>query len=131
MASVQPLQGQVTALPLKTEAFNGFDPAAFAPGSSQQALDKSFADMVAHNRTSLKTHSGIWRDLAIRKRRTEAEDQLGPIVSAAVKLGMPTPLTSRLIELIKEMESGKRSFSPDNLTVTLAAAKTSSPESVA
>ncbi|HTJ58429.1 MAG TPA: 2-dehydropantoate 2-reductase [Devosiaceae bacterium] len=116
---------------VKTEAFNGFDPAAFAPGSSQQALDKSFTDMVAHNRTSLKTHSGIWRDLAIRKRRTEAEDQLGPIVSTGAKLGMPTPLTSRLIELIKEMESGSRTFSPDNLTVILSAARTSSSESVA
>ena len=36
--------------------------------------------MVAHNRRSAKSHSGIWRDLAIRKRKTEADAQILPIV---------------------------------------------------
>ncbi|WP_246045558.1 ketopantoate reductase family protein [Rubellimicrobium roseum] len=66
----------------RTEGFDGFDPAAFRPGAAQGDLDRSFADMVAHNRRSAKTHSGIWRDLAVRKRKTEAEAQLGPIVAA-------------------------------------------------
>ncbi|SJZ97483.1 ketopantoate reductase family protein [Consotaella salsifontis] len=98
-----------------TEAFNGFDPAAFAPGAPQSLIDKSFDDMVAFNRRSAKSHSGIWRDLAIRKRRTEAEHQLGPIVETGRRLGVPTPLTSRLIGMIIEMENGQRSFSADNL----------------
>ena len=37
--------------------------------------------MVAFNRRSAKTHSGIWRDLAVRKRRTEIDAQIGPIVA--------------------------------------------------
>lgn len=100
---------------IATEAFNGFDPAAFAPGAPQSLIDKSFDDMVAFNRRSAKSHSGIWRDLAIRKRRTEVEPQLGPIVSTGRQVGVPTPLTARLIEMIVEMEGGMRSFSPDNL----------------
>ena len=41
---------------------------------------RSIDDMVAFNRRSAKTHSGIWRDLAVRKRRTEVDAQLGQIV---------------------------------------------------
>jgi 2-dehydropantoate 2-reductase len=100
---------------IRTEAFNGMNPAAFAPGASQALIDKSLDDMVAFNRKSAKSHSGIWRDLSIRKRRTEVEPQLGPIVEAGGRVGVPTPLTSRLIEMIVEMESGKRTFSGENL----------------
>ncbi len=105
-----------------TEAFNGFDPVAFVPGATQAVIDGSFDDMVAHNRKSAKSHSGIWRDLAIRKRQTEAQDQLGPIVDFGRRHAVPTPLTSRLIEMVREMETGRRSFSPDNLTVLASAA---------
>ncbi|MBI1417040.1 MAG: 2-dehydropantoate 2-reductase [Limimaricola sp.] len=98
-----------------TEAFDGFDPAAFMPGAPRAALDKSFDDMVAHNRRSAKSHSGIWRDLAIRKRKTEAEAQLGPIVAAAEKAGIAVPLTRRLIEMIHEIETGVRPLDFANL----------------
>ena len=101
---------------ISTEAFNGFDPAAFMPGAPQSLIDRSFDDMVAFNRRSAKSHSGIWRDLAIRKRQTEVEPQLGPIVSTGRQVGVPTPLTARLIEMIVEMEQGKRQFSPGNLS---------------
>jgi 2-dehydropantoate 2-reductase len=101
---------------IKTEAFNGFDPAAFAPGATPALIDKSLDDMVAFNRRSAKSHSGIWRDLAIRKRQTEVEPQLGPIVATGQRLGVPTPLTARLIEMIIEMENGTRQFSPDNIS---------------
>lgn len=93
---------------IRTEPFDGFDPAAFRPDAPRAALDKSFADMVAHNRRSTKSHSGIWRDLAIRKRKTEAEAQLGPIVTAAEKAGIDVPLTRKVIAMIAEIEAGKR-----------------------
>ena len=102
---------------IRPEAFDGFDPAVFMPGATPEAIDRSFADMVAQNRRSAKTHSGIWRDLAIRKRRTECEPQLRPIVEAGQKLGVPTPLTERLITFIHELEEGTRAFSPDNIFV--------------
>lgn len=100
---------------ITTEAFDGFDPAAFAPGAAQAALDRSFADMVAHNRRSTKSHSGIWRDLAIRKRKTEVVAQLGPIIEAGERNGVPIPLTSRLVAMIQQIESGQRSLARDNL----------------
>lgn len=109
---------------IRTEAFDGFYPASFAPEASPATVTKSFEDMVAHNRKSTKSHSGIWRDLAVRKRRTEAEDQLGPIVSAGERRGVPTPLTRRLIVMMGEMERGERSFSADNIAELGRAAAT-------
>lgn len=107
---------------VETEAFNGMDPAAFAPGASQALIDKSLDAMVAFNRKSAKSHSGIWRDLAIRKRRTEVEPQLVPIVETGRRVGVPTTLTTRLIEMIVEMENGRRKFSGDNLAELARAA---------
>ena len=95
--------------------FNGFDPEAFAPGAPPAALDRTFDEMVAHNRTSAKTHSGIWRDLAVRKRKTECEAQLGPIVTTGRKAGVATPLTLRLMEMIAQIERGERPLARGNL----------------
>ncbi|MFC4454026.1 2-dehydropantoate 2-reductase [Deinococcus sonorensis] len=97
------------------EAFNGFDPAAFVPGASDEAADASLTEMVAFNRRSAKTHSGIWRDLAVRKRRTEVDAQLGWVVHFGGVHGVPTPITARLVQLIHELEDGQRELSRDNL----------------
>lgn len=93
---------------VKPEGFNGFDPTAFAPGADRAAAIRSLDEMVAHNRTSAKTHSGIWRDIAVRKRRTETDAQLGPIVTLGAAAGVATPLVSRLIELMHEVEDRQR-----------------------
>lgn len=104
-----------TAGGIKLEDFNGFDPTAFLPGASEETSQRSLDDMVAFNRRSAKTHSGIWRDLAVRKRRTEADAQLGPIVAFGERWGVPTPLTARLIELVHDLEEGRRDFGTANL----------------
>jgi 2-dehydropantoate 2-reductase len=93
---------------VRLEPFDGFDPAAFTAGAPAEALARSFADLVAFNRRSAKTHSGIWRDLAVRKRRTEIDAQIGPIVAIGKQHGVATPLSARLIALIHEIEDGRR-----------------------
>jgi 2-dehydropantoate 2-reductase len=93
---------------VRCEAFDGFEPKAFAiDGTDAQAVD-SLVRLVAHNRRSAKSHSGIWRDLAVRKRRTEVDAQLGVVVQEAKACGLEVPLTGRLIELIHEVENGAR-----------------------
>jgi 2-dehydropantoate 2-reductase len=94
---------------IKPESFNGFDPSAFLPGGGEAELRASFEAMVAFNRRSAKSHSGIWRDLAVRKRKTEVAAQLAPIVAAGGRHGIATPLTQRLITLIGDVEEGRRS----------------------
>ncbi|WP_075833370.1 ketopantoate reductase family protein [Deinococcus marmoris] len=97
------------------EAFNGFDPAAFLPDAGDAAAAQSLDEMVAFNRRSAKTHSGIWRDLAVRKRTTEVDAQLGWVVHFGGQHGVPTPLNARLIALIHEIEAGTRELSQGNL----------------
>ena len=103
------------------EPFDGFDPAAFTAGASAAALARSFADMVAFNRRSAKSHSGIWRDLAVRKRRTEIDAQIGPIVEIGATHGVQTPLSRRLIALIHDLEEGRRTQGRATLDALAAA----------
>ena len=97
------------------EGFNGFDPQAFAPDADREIAERSLDEMVAHNRKSAKTHSGIWRDIAVRKRRTETDAQLGPIVALGAEAGVPTPMVSRLIALMHDVEDGRRPQSHETL----------------
>jgi 2-dehydropantoate 2-reductase len=91
-----------------SEGFNGFDPAAYLPEADPAAAGRSLDALVAFNRGSAKTHSGIWRDLAVRKRRTEVDAQLGIVAGLGAQAGVPTPLTTRLVELIHDIENGAR-----------------------
>lgn len=87
--------------------FNGFDPEAFMPGSSTDDARRSIAAMEEHNRHTAKTHSGVWRDIAVRKRKTEVDAQFAIIADLAAEAGVPTPLTVRLVELVHEVEDGR------------------------
>lgn len=97
---------------IRPQGFNGFDPSSFAAGGDAEA---SMANMVAFNRRSAKTHSGIWRDLAIRHRETEVEAQLGPVAAAGRAAGVPTPLVERVTAMIHEIERGRRRLARENL----------------
>jgi 2-dehydropantoate 2-reductase len=88
--------------------FNGFDPAAFRPGAGEEALKRSIDAMVAFNRSSAKSHSGIWRDLAVRKRKTEVDAQIGIIAAIGRDVGVPTPALERMVALIHAIEDGRR-----------------------
>jgi 2-dehydropantoate 2-reductase len=101
--------------------FNGFDPAAFAPGATVADARRSVDAMVAFNRPNAKTHSGIWRDLAIRKRRTEVDVQIRPIVTIGAENRVDCPKCRKLTAMIHEIEDGSRPLSDDNLLVLLAA----------
>lgn len=115
IAVAQEVMRITQAKQIRPLGFNGFAPAAFMAGADPAAIEASFAQMVDFNRHSAKTHSGIWRDLAVRKRRTEVDAQLGPIVEEGRALGIDAPITAVTVEMIHEIEEGRRAMSLDNL----------------
>lgn len=95
--------------------FNGFDPANFFPGASEAGARASIAALAEFNAKTAKTHSGIYRDLAVRKRRTEVDPQVGMVGQLGREAGIPTPAIDRLLELIHDIEEGRRTLSRDTL----------------
>jgi 2-dehydropantoate 2-reductase len=115
IAMAREILAEAKARGVTPEAFDGFDPGAYLPDAAPEAAARSLDDLVAHNRRSIKTHSGIWRDLAVRKRRTEVDAQLGIVVRLGTEAGVPTPITARLVALIHDIENGVRAQSLDAL----------------
>ena len=100
---------------IEPEGFNGFDPAGFLPGADAALTERSMAAMVAYNRGSAKSHSGVWRDLAVRKRSTEVEPMIGAVVREAAAQKIETPLLGRLTAMIHEIEDGRRPLDRANI----------------
>ena len=48
-------------------------------------------------------------------RRTEVDVQIMPIAEIGARHGMPCPTVRKLVDLIHEVEDGKRKLSDDNL----------------
>ncbi len=97
------IAGEVLAqAPVKPEGFDGFDPAD---------LEGSLERLVVFNRTSGKSHSGIYRDLVVRKRKTEVDHLLSDLAG---------PLTTYTGELIRAIERGERSCEVANLELLAA-----------
>ncbi len=99
--------------------FDGFNPASFAPDSGAEAAKQSIADLAEFNRHSAKTHSGVWRDLAIRKRKTEVDAKFPLLIQLAEEDGLEVPLLRCLTGLIHEVEEGRRELGDANLEILL------------
>jgi ketopantoate reductase len=101
---------------VRLESFDGFDPTALrVQGRDRRAVDRAWEGERAYWRTAGVRRTGIWRDLAIRKRKTEAEGQLGVLIQQAEAVGLDVPLNRAVYRLIREIESGQRSFAWSNL----------------
>jgi 2-dehydropantoate 2-reductase len=89
----------------------GFDPRAFMPGAPEEGARACMAVLAQRRKGAAKQHSGFWRDLAVRKRRTEVDELLGKVVSLGRQAGVATPLLARLIALVHDIEEGRRDIS--------------------
>ncbi|WP_102262711.1 ketopantoate reductase family protein [Mesobacillus jeotgali] len=81
----------------------------------QQLLDNQLEKLAQRMAANKKTKSGIWRDLAVRKRKTEIDSQLVPILEMGANHQVPMPLTEMLVSLIKEIEIGSAQMDWDHL----------------
>ena len=109
-----------TARGVKPHGFNGSAPEAFSANAGEQAARDSIAALAEFNRHTAKTHSGVWRDLAVRKRKTEVDSQIAVIGELAREHGIDTPALERLVALIHDVEDGRRPQSTETLFAVLA-----------
>jgi 2-dehydropantoate 2-reductase len=98
-------------------AFDEYDPADYraAVRGDAAARQRAMASIATHYRAATKTKTGIWRDLAVRKRKTEVGAMLGATVAKAKRYGLAMPLTTRLIAMIEDLERGRRQMAWANL----------------
>ncbi len=92
--------------PVRPEGFDGFEPGD---------LEGSLTRLVTFNRETAKSHSGIYRDLMVRKRKTEVDDLLRDLKG---------PLTTYAGELIRAIERGERTCEVANLELLAACERT-------
>jgi 2-dehydropantoate 2-reductase len=76
--------------PVTVEGFDGFEP---------DDLEGSLDRLATFNRNSAKQYSGIYRDLVVRKRKTEIDEVLRDING---------PVFNKVAEIIHDIEAGRR-----------------------
>src|SRR5204863_5477345 len=108
---------------IRLEPFDEYVPDDYraAARGDAAALARAMKSIATHYRAATKTKTGIWRDLAVRKRKTEVGAMLGATVAKANGYGLAMPLTTRLIAMIEELESGRRHMEGTNQDVLVGA----------
>jgi ketopantoate reductase len=104
------------ALGIRVEPFDGFDARAVGRHREDPAgAARAWEGQLAYWRASLAGRTGVWRDLAQRRRRTEATPILGALIEAAGRAGRPVPRVRALLRVIEQLERGERAMSWANL----------------
>jgi 2-dehydropantoate 2-reductase len=98
---------------IKLESFDSFDPAALSAESARGEV--GIGQLVAWLKTQSKTRSGVWRDIAIHHRPTEAAGRYSEVIAAAERARLPSPHLRALVEILREVETGMRAMSERNL----------------
>jgi 2-dehydropantoate 2-reductase len=72
-------------------------------------------------------YTGIWRDIAVRRRPTEADSSIGPLIEEGEKVGLAMPLNRTMKRLLNEIEDGRRTQSWENLEELVQVAEREEP----
>ncbi len=100
----------------RIEAIVEFEPEAFAPGEGWESRADATLDALADVwRRSMKQQMGIWRDLKIRKRKTEVDEQVAKVITIGDAEGILTPFNRAVLDLVHEIEGGQRGMDRENL----------------
>jgi 2-dehydropantoate 2-reductase len=103
-------------------AFDEYDPALYRKGAAgdRAAVDAAMMAVSRFYRMHTKVKTGVWRDLAVRKRKTEVDSQLGVVATKGRRLGIATPLVDRVVAMIHNIEDGRRTMGLENLAELVA-----------
>ncbi|MCC7427756.1 MAG: ketopantoate reductase family protein [Alphaproteobacteria bacterium] len=115
------LAGEVAAVAaakgVAIEPFDGFDARVFGPDAPHDpaGAERAWAGQMRYWSRHAGNRTGIWRDLAQHRRRTEVEQLLGEVVVIADSIGCPVPRLRCLVGQIREIEDGHRGQAAHNL----------------
>lgn len=101
--------------------FDDWEPTMVYPVETrdENKLNEQWDILIKRLRSYKKVKSGIWRDLAVRKRKTEVPHHLNPVIEQGEKLGINMELTKKVVAMIHEVEDGTRQMSRDNISELL------------
>jgi 2-dehydropantoate 2-reductase len=127
-----PVRAQLVREAVQVAAAEGVRVAAFAHFDPAPFLDRSAAgreaafhvlDEIARGQAegNTRARTGYWRDIVVRKRKTEIEHITGEIVRCGERHGVPAPLNRLQWSMFEEIESGKRLMQWANLDELAAA----------
>jgi 2-dehydropantoate 2-reductase len=127
-----PVRAQLVREAVQVAAAEGVQVAAFAHFDPAPFLDRSAAgrdaafhvlDEIARGQAegNTRVRTGYWRDIVVRKRKTEIEHITGEIVRCGERHGVPTPLNRLQWSMFEEIESGRRPMQWANLDALDAA----------
>lgn len=106
------------AIGIVLEDFDAFVAAAYVPGVDPAVTDATTDNVVAWLKTQPKTRSGVWRDIAVRHRKTEVVAHFEPVIAHADRLGIAVPMLRELLRLIDLIERDEIVHSEDHLART-------------
>ena len=104
---------------VRMEPGDDLDPNGLVPGSSDETMLREVDRFAEH---AMNGYSGVWRDIKVRKRRTEGDTLIGPVIDEGARVGVAMPLNSAMKRLLSEVEDGVRPQSWDNLEELMALA---------
>ena len=94
-------------LGVAVEPVDGFDPRSLRGGESESPAARATWDAHrAYWRRGVAARTGIWRDLAIRRRRTEAGPILGALIAQAERAGRHVPRVRAMLARYTDLEAG-------------------------
>lgn len=91
------------------------DPAVFAAGVSHNVAAREIRQWIEYQRPHQKPRTGIYRDLAVRKRKTEVSAHFSDVRSVADRYDLQTPLMDHIGQMVSEIEDGKREIGYHNI----------------
>ncbi|WP_037064452.1 ketopantoate reductase family protein [Pseudonocardia acaciae] len=101
---------------VRCEPLDGFDPTVFADRPDHpDRTEPSWRAQRDYWAGHVQQRTGVWRDLAVHRRPTEVDHILAPIIEAGRSRSVPTPALDLLVDLIHDVEAGRRDLGWPNL----------------
>lgn len=105
------------AIDVHPEPFDAIDPTLYGPPGHRDPdrIRHNLDQVVAWMYRNERTRSDPWRDLIVRKRRTEVDVQIAMASEIGRENRVATPLTDAIVQMIREIEDGARPVDAANL----------------